>query len=78
MIPTITVIPTTTVNGIHRGDKTHTQDHVTYLVNLSPMNKIVNNPANPMPLLLFFGDDATAMSSLIFVNPFLIPKYTKN
>jgi hypothetical protein len=42
------------------------------------MNKIVNNPANPMPLLLFFGDDATAMSSLIFVNPFLIPKYTKN
>lgn len=42
--------------GIHKGDNTHHQDQDIILVSFSAINRIVNNPQNPIPpdVSLFF------------------------
>lgn len=47
-----TNIPTNNKALIHNGDTTHHQDQSIYPVSFNPMNKIVSNPVNPIPLEL--------------------------
>ena len=39
-------------NGIQKADKTHHQDHVITFRSFNVINTIVNNPKNPIPVLL--------------------------
>ena len=51
-IPAIININTTITNGIQIGANTHNQDHVITPVNFNAINKIANNPENPIPELV--------------------------
>ena len=52
IIPAIININTTITNGIQIGANTHNQDHVMYPVSFNAINKIANNPENPIPELV--------------------------
>lgn len=51
-IPAIININTTITKGIQIGANTHNQDQVMYPVNFNAINKIANNPENPIPELV--------------------------
>ena len=51
---------------IQMGLSTHTHDHAMYPASFSPMNRSVNIPANPMPLLLL--DELLPMISFLLVD----------
>ena len=49
MIRAMAMIKITNRKLIHRGERTHNQDHAMKPVSLSPMNKTVRRLANPIP-----------------------------
>jgi hypothetical protein len=51
MIRATTIIKITSKKLIQRGERTHNQDHVMNPVSLSPINRTVRRPANPIPPL---------------------------
>lgn len=51
-IPAIIITNTTIINVIQIGANTHNQDQVITPVNFNAINKIANNPENPIPELV--------------------------
>lgn len=45
---TMTMMATTNARPIHRGDRTHSHDHVMWPVSFRAINRMVSRPENPM------------------------------
>ena len=55
----------TVVYPSHKGDSTHSHDHVTWPVNLRPINRTVSSPIKPIP-----GEDEDEDDDILF--PFVM------
>ena len=68
--------PMSMVAGTHKGDSTQSQSQLMLLVNFKPINKIVNNTAKPIPLVVL--DLVSLMFSLLCLRLCFLKKGLKS